>query len=194
MLGRRLQPFREEHFAWGERVEQRQQPSRTDVVRETEISGRDIQPGGLPALLIPAKGHEVVTAARIELRILQRRPGSQDARQAAADEFARDGRLELVADGDLPARGEQPVHVGGGRMVRQAGHRGLLALGERQTQHLGGDDRVLAEDLVEIAQTEEQDGTRRELLAKLSVLTLHRGLLLHGDKGKSPAPTGARTE
>jgi len=40
-------------------------------------------------------------------------------------------------------------------MVRQAGHRRLVPLRERQAQDLRGDHGVFAEHLVEVAQTEK---------------------------------------
>ena len=139
----------------------------------------------MPALLIPAKGGQVVAAARIELRIFQRRPRSEDARESAADELAGDRRLELVADRHLPTGGEEAVDVSRGGMVRQTRHRGLVTLRERQAENLGGDFGILTEDLVEIPEAEEQDRAFRELLAEFTVLPLHRGLFLHA-KERNP--------
>ena len=140
----------------------------------------------MPAVLVPGDRRQVVAAPRIELGIFERRTRSQDAGQSATDQLARDRRLELVADRDLPAGGKQAVDVGRSGMMRETGHRGLMALRERQTQHLGGDDGVFAEDLIEITQAKKQDRPRGEFLTKLAVLTLHRGFFIHCEQGNSP--------
>ena len=61
-----------------------------------------------------------------------------------------------------------------------------MALREGQTEHLGGNLGILTEDLVEIAEPEEQDRAFREFLAEFTVLPLHRGFFLHGKKRKPP--------
>ena len=140
----------------------------------------------MPALFVPRDCRQVVAATRIELRIFERRTGSQDAGQAAADQFTGDRGFELVADRDLPAGGEQTVHVSRSGMMRQTGHRGLVALRERQPEDLGGDDGIFAKDLIEVAETKKQDCPRGELLTKLAVLPLHRGFFFHCVEGNSP--------
>ncbi len=138
----------------------------------------------MPALLVPTERRQVVAATRVELRILQRRTGCQDAGEPAAHELAGDGGFQLVADRDLPAGGQEPIHVCRGGVVRQARHRRLMALRERQPEHLGGDLGVMTEDFVEVTETEEQDRAFREFIAELTVLPLHRGFLLHAKERK----------
>ena len=157
----------------------------------------------MPALLVPTERGQVVASTRVELRILQRRAGSQDAGESASDELTGDGSFELIADRDLPAGGQQTIHVSRGGVVRKAGHRRLVALRERKAEHLGGDLGVVAEDLVEVAESEKQDRAFREFLAEFTVLPLHRGFLLHGKERKPrkglrkcglPAPAGTGRE
>ena len=138
----------------------------------------------MPALLVPGQRREVVTTPRVELGIFQRRTRGEDAGQSAADEFSGHRGLELIADRDLPAGREKPIDVGRGGVVRQAGHRGLVTLRQRQPKDLGGDFGVVTEDLIEIAEAEEQNRTFREFLAEFTVLPLHRGFFLHGKKRK----------
>ena len=92
----------------------------------------------------------------------------------------------LFCWGDLPTGREKPIDVGRGGVVRQAGHRGLVTLRQRQPKDLGGDFGVVTEDLIEIAEAEEQNGAFRKFLAEFTVLPLHRGFFLHAKERKPP--------
>ena len=184
-IGRgRLEAFRQDDLTGGDRMEQRKQTRRAAIGSQPEIGRRDVEPGGVPALLVPAERGQVVAATRVELRILQRRARSQDAGESASYQLAGDGGFELIADRDLPAGGQEPVHVSRGGVVREAGHRRLVSLRERQAEHLGGDLGVVAEDLIEVAEAEKQDRAFREFLTEFTVLPLHRGFLLHAKERK----------
>ena len=104
----------------------------------------------MPALLVPANRRQVVTPPRIELRIFKCRTRSQNTGQASAHQLTGDRCFELIADSDLPASGQKPVHIGRSGMVRQAGHRCLVSLRKRQPEDLGRDDGVFAENLIEV--------------------------------------------
>ena len=58
-------------------------------------------------------------------------------------------------------------------MVGDAAHRLAGALGERGAEDGGGDDGVLAEHLVEVAEAEHQDGAGRKLALDGAILPLH---------------------
>ena len=192
-LGRRFEPFRQNHFPRRHRMQERQEAMRGGIRGEAEIRGRHVEPGGMPAVLVPGERSQVIAATRVELRVLERRARRQDAREAAADELAGDRGFELVADGDLPAGREQAVDVSRRRMVRQPGHRRLVAFRQREPEHLGRDLSVFAEDLIEVPESEEQNRPGRELLTELAVLTLHGGLLGHA-RSESPPTASARMD
>ena len=184
-IGRgRLESFGQDDFAGRDRMKQREQTRRAAVCSETEISRRDVEPGGMPTLLVPTERGQVVAATGVELRVLQGRARGQDAGQSATHELTGDGGFQLVADRDLPAGSQEPIHVSRGGVVRKAGHRRLVPLRERQPEHLRGDLGVMSEDFVEVAETEEQDRAFREFVAELTVLPLHRGFLLHAKERK----------
>ena len=192
-LGRRFEPFGQNHFPRRHRMQERQEAMRVGIRGEAEIRGRHVEPGGMPAVLVPGERSQVIAATRVELRVLERRARRQDAREAAADELAGDRGFELVADGDLPAGREQAVDVSRRRMVRQPGHRRLVAFRQREPEHLGRDLSVFAEDLIEVPESEEQNRPGRELLTELAVLTLHGGLLGHA-RSESPPTASARMD
>ena len=59
-------------------------------------------------------------------------------------------------------------------MVREAGHRdGLVAAGQRQAEHAGGELGVVVEQLVEVAHAEQQEHAGMAFLG-LPVLLHHR--------------------
>jgi len=93
---------------------------------------------------------------------------------AAADELAGLRGLSLVADRDFAAGREQLAHVIVRRVLRNAAHRGVLALGQRNAEQPRADLGVLEEHLVEITEAEEQEVVRREAAFDLEILLHHR--------------------
>ena len=78
-----------------------------------------------------------------------------------------------------------------------------MSLREGQPEDLRGHFGVMTEDLIEIAEPEEQDRAFREFLTEFTVLPLHRGFFLHGKERKPrkglrkcglPAPARAGRE
>ena len=134
-------------------------------------------------MFIPRDCGEEITALGIELGVFERCARGQDARKAAANQFPGDRGFELIANGNFPSCGEQSVDVCGGGMVWEAGHRGLMAFGQSEAKDFSGHFRVIPKDLIEVAQSEKQDGPSRKFLTKLAVLPLHGGLFFHEEKG-----------
>ena len=110
----------------------------------------------------------------------ERRARAENPHQCAPDELPRLGRLLLVADGDLPAGGEELRHVGVQRMERNAGHRRVLAFGQREAEEARSVRCVLMKHLEEIAEPEEQQRAGRQTAFDLEILLHHRGLALGG--------------
>ena len=83
------------------------------------------------------------------------------------------GALELLADRDLLAGLDQPGDVAVRRVVRNAGHRRALARGQRDRQQARAQLGVLEEQLVEVAEAEQQQVVGEPAL-QLPVLRHHR--------------------
>ena len=95
--------------------------------------------------------------------------------------------LRLLTDGHLVALGDETGDIGVGGVVGHAAHGDpllgglvfvLVAAGERQIQLAGGGAGVGPEHLIEVTQTEEQDGVLI-LLLYLQVLLHHGGQFCH---------------
>ena len=104
---------------------------------------------------------------RVEQPVLGQRAGRDDAHDGAAHRRLAAallglGRvLHLLADGDLEALADQAREIGLGGMHRHAAHRDvgalvLAALGQRDVERRRRLDRVVEEQLVEIAHAIEQ--------------------------------------
>jgi hypothetical protein len=101
-----------------------------------------------------------------------------DAHDLSADELLRlRGVFGLLADGDAVALAYEPRDVVGDGVVRDAAHRdGLAALlvprGERDFKLARAGDGVLEEQLVEVAEPEEEERAR-VLPLQLLILAQH---------------------
>ena len=146
--------------------------------RHLEFPGRELRPRGVEAVLSKGNRAQVPVVRGLELVCRERCAGAQDAGQLAPDQLARLGGLVLVADRDLLSRGEELPDVGVRRVVGEARHGVLLPLGQREAEDARGDDRVVEEELVEIAQAEQEEGVPRQPAPHLEVLPHHRGHFL----------------
>ncbi len=96
--------------------------------------------------------------------------GSDDARDLALDQLGGGaGDLHLIADGHAIALLDQARNVVFGGMIGHPAHRNGLALflvarGESDFELAGGDDGVLIEQLIEIAESEQQERVGHLLL------------------------------
>ncbi len=106
--------------------------------------------------------------ARIEQGLLGERAGGNQAHHVAAHHRlgtalpGLGGILDLLADRDPVAGGDQALEIVVGGMDRHAAHRDVLAemlaaLGERDAERARGDFGVLEEQFVEIAHAVEQE-------------------------------------
>src|SRR5262249_2023197 len=111
-----------------------------------------------------------------------------DAHDLAAQELlALAGPLHLLAERDLLAGPDQAGDVAVGRVVRDAGHGRALARRQRDRQQPGAELGVLVEELVEVAQSEQQQVVGEAPL-QLTVLRHHRGA---GDVSHPAVPAAA---
>jgi len=122
-------------------------------------------------------GGEKVVFARVKDGDIGGRAGSDDADDFAADEFfAGTGLLHLIANSDFESGADEAGDVCVRSVVGDPAHRDRLALfaiarSESDVQFAGGDHGVFVEQLVEIAEAEEQEGVR---IARLDgVILLH---------------------
>jgi hypothetical protein len=169
----------EEHLARREPHELVGQPVLRQVP-EPEGAGREVDPREADPGAVGDGGGEVVVLLLLEDRLLDERPGRDDADDAALDEpFRFLGVLELLADGHPVARFEEPVDVRLGRVEGDARHGDApLALrprGEHDPQDPRGGLGVLVEHLVEVAEPEEEDF--------VGVARLDLGVLVHERRG-----------
>ena len=109
-----------------------------------------------------------------------------DARDFAADEPLRKLRvLDLVAErGSLP-RPDELREIAVERVVGNAAHRLVPAVRQRRAEDWRGDNRVLAEHLVEVAEAKHQYRARRHLAFQREVLPLHRCKLVGHREAKT---------
>jgi hypothetical protein len=146
--------FGHQQFAWIECGEHGQEIHRMRVRGYSEFAGRKIEPCGTQDARFQRHGAQIVVARGVELVGGERGARAENADQGAADEFAGLRGLLLVADGNLPAGGKQLVHVGVERVIGDAGHRRILAFGQRQAKQPGTVRGVLMKHLEEVAQPE----------------------------------------
>ena len=169
-----------------------------------EAAGRDVEPGQTQRCLGAGAGQrsQIIMSAGIEQRVLGQRTrghqpcdGAGDDRSGAA--LLRLGRvLDLLADRDLEARADQPFEIGLVAVDRHAAHRDvgagmLAALRQRDVEGGGGGDRVVEEELVEIAHAVEE---QRAGVARLDrqILRHHGGRVRRGGRPRQRRRGGFR--
>ncbi len=131
------------------------------------LAGGHVQPGKPKFFAHSRAGCEVVVAARVEERVLAQRTRRDDAHDLSPDDGFRPalfrlGRIfHLFADCDAVPGPDKARQVLFGRVHGHAGHRHRLALvlaarRQRDVEGLCRRDRVVEEQLVEIAHAEKQ--------------------------------------
>ncbi len=146
-----------------------------------EVQKRDAEPGlRIGGSLQTGHGEQERRFARVEIAGVGQRARRYHPHDLAPDHAFRLTRvLDLLADRHPVALADQAGDVAVGGMVGHAAHRHggagrvLGARGERQVEGAGGDQRVLVEQLVEVAHPEQHQG-KRMLALGLEVLA-HRG-------------------
>ena len=174
--------FDDDEFGGVEGGEDGEEVFGAGVGGDLEFAGGEVEPGGVEAGLVEEEGAEVVVARGVELVGGEGGAGGEDAGEGAADEFAGLGGFGLVADGDFFAGGEELGDVVVEGMGGDAGHGGLLALGEGEAADARGGGGVVEEHLEEVTEAEEQQGVLGERPAHLEVLLHHRGEFFGGGR------------
>jgi hypothetical protein len=153
-----------------------------------EVAGRHVEPGQAQVAAGLGQGRQVVVGPGVQKLVLAQGAGGHQAHHVAphhglAAALLGLGRVfHLLADGHLEAAADQPREVAVGGMDRHAAHGNVLAqvpapLGERNVQGRRGLDRVVEEQLVEIAHAIEQQAVG---MVPLDLQVLHH----HGrDRG-----------
>ena len=147
-------------------------------------AGRDINPGQRPFVAHNGECGEEIVPARIQQRFLGQGAGCDEAHDIAFDDgfgaalLRLFGGFHLFAHGDAEPLANEGQQVVFRRMHGHAAHRDILAqvfaaLGQGDIQRLGRGDRVVEEQLVEIAHPVEQQGIGIALL-DLEELGHHR--------------------
>ena len=148
-----------------------------------EFARRYVQQGDAPHGTIAGEpdGSQIVVLLTSEDVVAEYDPWGDELRDATLDELLRQlGILELVADSHTTPRSNELRQVGIEGMVGEARQlyvhrRAVGTLGKRDAEDLGGSYGVVAEGLVEVTDTEEQDSIG-VLSLELHVLLHHRGL------------------
>ena len=151
-----------------------------------ELAGADVGDGQTPAARCAAvpvedNGAEPVVAPGRQHALLEHRAGGEHPGDAAAQQGPLGGGgLQLVAEGHAEAAAHQVGAVALGGVVGDARHRhpaqglaGVLA-GEGELEQAREQDRVLEEELVEVAEAVKQHPVRMGRL-QLHVVPQHRG-------------------
>ena len=105
---------------------------------------------------------------------IEMRTGAEDLRDIAIDQLAGLGLLKLVANGNLAALSQQFADVRFGRVMWNPAHRDAVAIGQREVEQLRPGLGVIEKHLVKIAQPEQQQRIRRNLVFDAPILLHHR--------------------
>ena len=135
---------------------------------DLEVARRHVEPGQRQVALGVGDRGQVVVPAGVEQGILGEGAGGNDADHLAPDDGFRaplPGHrriLDLLADRDPEALADEALEIGFGGVHGHAAHgdvgaRVPAALGERDVEGRRRRDRVLEEQLVEIAHAKEQE-------------------------------------
>ena len=119
--------------------------------RDAELARRHVAEGRRSARYVHVNGADVVCPVDVQQGVVRNRAGRDYPDDPAFHKaLGRSGVLQLVAEGDPVALGEQPADIAVRRVIRHAAHGHLLVLGlvpvsRRQRKVQGGrcDDRVL---------------------------------------------------
>ena len=183
-------------------VEQGADPVRAGEHRGLRLAGGHIAGAQTRAGIVQIHTAQIVAALGAEAGLVDDRTGGDDADDIPLHQPLGGGRiLGLLADGHLVALGDETGDIGVGGMVGDAAHGDLLIEGlvlvlvpggQSQIQLAGRRAGVGAEHLVEVTQTEKQDGVGI-LLLDLHVLAHHGGQLSHADTSLEKFKSVGRT-
>ncbi len=200
----------DEDFAWAEAHQLASEVALGDRRRQ-QLAGGDVE-GGERVSCLAALAHgpaeqrgEEIVGAGIEQALLGQGARGDKADHVAADHGLRPALprfrriLDLLANGNAVALGDQALEVVVGGVDRHAAHRDVLAqmlaaLGERDAERARGDGRVVEEQLVEIPHAVEQEAIGIGGF-DLEILGHHRGGRrrpgVFGARGRRVGPANA---
>ena len=144
------------------------------VLPRPEIAGGHVEQRDAGALARAHDREQEVVGGTGEERGVGDRSRRDEPHDVTLEEFlALAGGLELLAERDLLAGADQPRDIDLGGVMRDARHRRALPRRQRDLQQPGAELGILEEQLVEIAEAEQQQVVRVALL-EVPVLTHHR--------------------
>ncbi len=144
------------------------------VLARPELAGRHVDERHARALATAHDGEQEVVRAAREVRGVGHGAGRDHADHVAPQELlALAGGFHLLADRDLLAGLHEPRDVGLGRVMGDAGHRRALPRGQRDGEQARALLGVVEEQLVEVAEPEQQQVVGIAAL-QLPVLRHHR--------------------
>ncbi len=164
--------------------------ARARLLPDPEVAGRDVDQRDAHRGGGRVRGKQKVVAGPVEELGVGDRTGGDHPHHVAPHDLAALGRLlELLAHRDLLPGADEARDVGVGRVVGHARHGDVLPRGEGELQQPGRHVGVVVEQLVEVAQAEQQQVVREAAL-QLPVLPHHgRGLGRGFPHGVSAATT-----
>ena len=152
------------------------------------LAGGDVADAHSGVIVVQIDTGAEVGAALVQTGAVDDRAGGHHADDVPLHQtLGLGGILRLLADGHLIALGDEPGDIGIRRVVGHAAHGhplldglvlALVPAGQRQIQLAGRRFGVGAEHLIEVTQTEEQDGVL-VLFLYLQVLLHHGGQFCH---------------
>ena len=146
-----------------------------------KLAGRQIERGKAGGVSGAGHAGQKVVFLRAQMRV-GRGSRREHARDLALHQLLGQPRIfHLLADGDLESFANQFGNVVFRRVIRHAAHGNggalfFVARGERDLQFARGDHCVFEEQLVEVAQAEEQE--------RAGMFFLDRGILPHQWSGR----------
>ena len=171
-------------------VEQGPHPVGAGKHRGLRLAGGHVAGAQARAGIVQIYAAQVVAALGAEAGLVNDGAGGDDADDIPLHQpLGGGGILRLLADGHLVALGDETGDIGVGGVVGDAAHGDLVVeglglilvpCGQSQIQLTGRRAGVGAEHLVEVAQTEKQNGVG-VLLLDLHILAHHGGQLCHGE-------------
>jgi len=150
------------------------------LLGDQQVAGAHVEEGGAEAVAALEDAGDEIVVLRLQHHVLGDGAGRDDPGDLPLDQLARTGFLELVADGHLVPLLDEAGDIAVHGVVRHAAHGDGLAVlvlvagGEGDLELPGGDDGILEEHLVEVAQA-EQDDLAGQLPLDVVVLAHHRG-------------------
>ena len=183
-------------------VEQGADPVGAGEHRGLCLAGGHVAGAQSRAGIVQIHAAQIVAALGTEAGLVDDRTGGDNADDIPLHQsLGGGGVLRLLADGHLVALGDKTGDIGVGGVVGDAAHGDLLVEGlvlvlipggQSQIQLAGRRAGVGAEHLVEVAQTEKQDGVGI-LLLDLHVLAHHGSQLCHADTSLGKFKSVGRT-